>query len=65
MTIEEKLIKMFVMIHGEPGTSCYAEVMLDDDYEPCGVALMKDGNVCWAVSKTDLILEYVTREWSE
>lgn len=68
MTTEEKLLKMYVEIHGEVTGSCSLEIWEDDsDYsnEELGVKVMKDGDLCFTVSKTDLLFDYVTKEWSK
>lgn len=59
MTDEEKLIKMFEKVHGDQSESvCYVKVA-----EECGEAvvhLMKHGNICWSVTKSDLLFDYIT-----
>ena len=62
MTDEEKLEKMFTEVHGEMTGSCRTEVY-HEDYEPEGIHVMKDGNVCWSKSKTDILFDYITKEW--
>lgn len=63
MTMEEKMTKMFNEIHGVPSLSCYTEVELDEDCNPIYIHLMKDGNICWSMSKADLVFEYLTKDW--
>ena len=59
----EKLEWLFKEIHGEVRGSRYIEIDMDD--ECCGreheVRVMKDGHLCWSVTKTDLLFDYVTR----
>ena len=63
MTIGEKLIKMFIELHGEPKLSCSAKVRYaDDEMRPIGVNLMKNGEIAWYISKEDLLFWYVTRD---
>lgn len=69
MTNEEKLMKMFIEVHGdidnEP-SSCYTEFMYseDDPYgDAIGIKLMKDGYECWHESKTDILFNYITKNW--
>jgi hypothetical protein len=62
MTDEEKLEKMFTEVHGEMTGSCSIEVSYND-YEPDGIHVMKDGNVCWSKSKIDILFDYITKGW--
>ena len=55
---------MFKQIHGEITGQCYLEVDEDDEddeYKPCTVRVMKDGNECWRATKVDLVFDYLTR----
>jgi len=61
MNTSAKLLHIFKLIHGEPSTSCYHEVLRNDEGEPIGVALMKDGHECWSMSKLDLLFDYITQ----
>mgnify|MGYP000043759767 FL=1 len=64
MNDEDKLLKMFIAVHGEPTCSCYLEVQEDDEFiTPIGISMMKDGHVCWTTSKVDILFDYLTREW--
>ncbi len=60
MTDEEKLLWMFKEVHGDTGR-CYPEVKEDYKGDPHKVNLMKDGEVCWSVSKADLMFDYLTK----
>lgn len=62
MTDEQKMIKMCEIVHGQLHGQCYFqyESFNDDSI----LHIMKDGNVCWSVTKTDLLFEYITRDWS-
>lgn len=70
MTDEEKMIHMYNIVHGEvTGSSCHIQVI--DHYshpeeigyeEGSRIALIKDGTVCWTISKTDLLFDYMTRD---
>jgi hypothetical protein len=58
MNDEEKLLWMFEQVHGKMSLSCYAEV----DAEEGTVSCMKDGNVCWTVTKADLVFDYIMKD---
>lgn len=63
MTTEEKMLAMFGKVHGEVSRSCSLKVDEDDDGNPASISVMKDGQLCWTVSKTDLLFDYVTSRW--
>ena len=63
MDSDTKMLKMFTEIHGEMSGSCTAQVQYNEDYEAVGVACVKDGQICWEMSKTDLVFEYITLNW--
>ena len=61
MTIdEEKLLLLFGKVHGPITGSCYAEIVYNEDHNPSGVNVMKEGNLCWNTSIVDLLFEYIT-----
>lgn len=59
----DKLILMFNEVHGPITGSCYTEITYNEDGNPDGINIMKDGNLCWRVSKEDLLFDYITRNW--
>ncbi|AGG58231.1 hypothetical protein VPDG_00070 [Vibrio phage henriette 12B8] len=61
----DKLLKMFVMVHGEFTSSCYAQVTYDDEHEPNGVACMKDGRICWEEDVAAITFNYLTKDWGD
>lgn len=64
MTDEDKLEKMFTEVHGEMTGSCSIEVYYTEDtYEPDGINVIKDGDLCWSKTKTDILFDYITKEW--
>lgn len=63
MLDEDKMIKMFTEVYGEMTGSCYTEIEYNDMMEPCGVNLMKDGNLCWGVTIAELTFLYLTKDW--
>lgn len=73
MTDDEKMIHMYNAVHGDlESRSCYIQVIDNNSHpeevvydEDSRVALIKDGNVCWSISKTDLLFDYVTRHLDE
>ena len=63
-----KLLKMFTAVHGDPGEyparitgNCYIEEAEDG----LSVAVMKDGALCWELSREDIVFEYLTKDWGE
>lgn len=69
LSVEERLLKMYTELWGEPVGSCYLEVDLEDndnEYSGAiGIKLMKDGNLCANYTKADIVFEYVTADWSK
>lgn len=63
MSTEEKLLAMFKVVHGEMSLSCTAVVTTDTYMEANGITVMKDGNECWSVTKSDLFFDYMTKDW--
>jgi hypothetical protein len=61
MSDDEKLMWMFTQVHGEIKGKCYTELTYDDEENPIGVSVMKDGNLCWYKSKLDIVFEYLTK----
>lgn len=60
MTTEEKLLLMFHSMHGKLSKSCSAEIHMDDNGNPNGVSLIKNGQILWWETKLDLLFEYTT-----
>lgn len=58
MTDEEKLRKMFVEVHGELTGSCSLEITEEGDCH-----CIKDGQSCWHFSKTDILFDFVTKDF--
>ncbi len=68
MSEEEKLIWLFKQVHGkeESDSACSPEIYYDpDNYleDPAGVHLMKHGNVCWSVTKADLMFDFLIKKF--
>jgi hypothetical protein len=65
MDVEDKLKKMYKDLYGEPSRSCSLELWYDeyDEHELLGVKVMKDGNICSTYTKSDLLFDYITKEW--
>ena len=61
MTDEEKLLWLFEKVHGEMTGACYTEVGFDEEDNPVVIRCMKHSNICWEVTKVDLIFDYLTR----
>lgn len=62
MIDEEKLMKMFTKVYGDMG-NCKAEVTNDFEEETQSVRVTKDGSLCWEVSLSELLFEYITKDW--
>ncbi|AGN51556.1 hypothetical protein VPLG_00117 [Vibrio phage eugene 12A10] len=70
MNDEEKLKKMFMAVHGDIDanrSSCYLRVVESEEYdtygEPAAIEVCKDGSVCWTKTKTDILFDYITKDW--
>ncbi|MCD1628485.1 hypothetical protein [Marinobacter shengliensis] len=62
MSCENKLLKLFEMFHGPISSSCTAEVYYGTNDEVAGVKVMKDGEVCWYVTREQLMFEFITKD---
>jgi len=58
MTDLEKMVWLYESVNGvlDTRTGCSFEV--DDSV----LYLMKDGNECWSLTKTELVFDYITRD---
>ena len=72
MDEEDKLLKMYKIVHGEPGRSFDIVVYHDADdvyCDPAGVKMVTPSDCGTKVqdvsyfSKTDLLFDYITRSW--
>lgn len=63
MSPEETLMRMFTAAYGEITGSCYIEFDYspDNTNEILGINVMKNGNLCWAVSKLGILFDYTAR----
>lgn len=57
MTDEEKILKMFVRVHGEPTGACSTQVTYDEDHNVDGVSLMKHGYEAWHAHRDLLVFQ--------
>lgn len=65
-SVEERLMDMFTALHGDYGTgSCSPEIVCDEYGEVIGIEVIKHGNSCGFYSKTDILFDYVTGDWSK
>lgn len=64
MNDDEKLMWMFEQVHGKVTGKCYTKIVCDEGDSPTGVDVMKDGNLCWSASKTDIMFDYLTKHLS-
>ena len=57
-----KIMEAFTIVHGEMTGSCYTEIV-EDEYmmEEIAVNVMKDGNLCWTVTREQLAFELAFR----
>jgi len=65
MEIEEVLLVLFELQHGPISGSCSTKIAYRDEEfenEPYGVHLIKDGNVSWTATETELLLWYVGQQ---
>ena len=62
MDDNEKMLWMYEQVYGpqDPSSTCKAVVHEDEDGY-LEIHMMKDGHVCWSMSKADLIFEYLTK----
>jgi Tfp pilus assembly protein PilP len=60
MTEEEKIMKLFTVVHGEISGSCYAEIAYTEEHDVYAVKVLKNGNTCWQANKVDLLFDYIT-----
>ena len=65
MNDDDKLLWMFNQVHGYLSLSCHAEIDFDEEGNALGVNVIKDGSVCWRVSKVDLLFGYITKDLLE
>lgn len=61
MSNQDKLLLMYERIHGKPTGSCYLEVTEEYD-EPMMLHMMKGGVICWSMTKTDVLFDYITKD---
>lgn len=59
MNNDDRILWIFEKRYGKMTGSCYLELDRDEDEEAVGVNVMKDGNLCWSVSKLDLLFDYI------
>lgn len=61
MNQEEKLMHLFHLSNGPLSPSCTPEIAYDDEGDPIGVNVIKNGDVCWHESRESLVFDFVTR----
>lgn len=54
---EDDLLRLFEHIHGPMTGATYAEVVLDEEGDPEGVACMKHGHECWRATLSELAVD--------
>lgn len=59
MDEEDKMIKLYELLHGAISASCYWEY----DSENHTLICMKDGNECWSKSREELTFEFITKDF--
>ncbi len=61
----EKLMFMYEAVEGklQTHTGCQMYEWFDDCYNCIGIELHKDGQLCWRLSKTDILFNYLTKDW--
>ena len=63
MDIDEKMAKMFNAVHGDISSTCDLVPYHDCNFDIQGFNVMKDGQLCWSVTKVELLFDYVTLDW--
>jgi len=76
MENKDKIIKMYVELHGDVDTSTGCSLVVyqhefdkyDEEYDGLemsedSLVLFKDGNYCWHITKSHLLFDYVTKDW--
>lgn len=72
MATEDKLIRMYEEVHGlmQTHTGCSLVAYIHDEfdehssYTEDGVICMKDGQESWYIPKSNLLFDYLTKDWS-
>ena len=57
---DDRLMELFIKVHGNISGSCYLEFEVDDEDTAVGVNVMKDGNLCFSVTREDLMFDVMT-----
>lgn len=58
MSEEDKLIRLYELLHGGIGSNCYWHY----DEEEHAIACMKDEYECWRVTREELLFDYITKD---
>ncbi len=63
MNKEDRMIWMYNEIHEALTGSCYLEVTNPESWEEgeATISVMKDGNLCYSYTLSELTFDYVTR----
>jgi hypothetical protein len=64
MTDDERLMRLFESANGTLSRSCTPEIVHDEECDPIGVKVMKDGKLCWYDSREQLVFAYVTKDFT-
>ena len=70
MSEEEKLIRMYILVHGKTGRIYDVKTYTGDDcYTPIGVNLTKVSDcgtrdiICSTYTREELLFDYITKDW--
>jgi hypothetical protein len=69
MINDYKLLRMFHAVHPDFKDSRSCEVTIEEDLDGDDygqvVSVTKDGNWCWGYTQSELLFEYITKDWEE
>ena len=63
MSDEDVMLRMFAEVYGAVAGSCYTDFDYDEDDKLIGISVMKDSNACWSKTKTDIVFDYIAKDF--
>jgi hypothetical protein len=62
-SLEDRIMRLYIILNGPLSTTGSCEILVASDEwgTATGIECHKDGNVCWFISKEDLLFDYTTR----
>ena len=61
-TEEEKIMALFTAVNGKLSKNFRTEIVYDEDCKLECVKVWKGDNLCWQVTKVDLLFDFVTMQ---